>query len=152
MPTDVAQAVLAVGLDDLSATAARAKALAAVKDSPDFAPLAAGMKRVMNILKKEADQVPDSAPQAEVMTEDAERGLFSAFQALEGEAKELFAAGDYAGFLRRLSELKGPIDAFFDNVMVMDKDEAVRRNRLALLSAVAGMFSGLAEFTYLQLA
>ncbi len=152
VPTDVAQAVLAVGLDDLSATAARAKALAAVKDSPDFAPLAAGMKRVMNILKKEADQVPDSAPQADVMTEDAERGLFGAFQALEGEAKELFAKGDYASFLKKLSELKGPIDAFFDNVMVMDKDEAVRRNRLAILSAVAGMFSGLAEFTYLQLA
>lgn len=150
-PTDVAQAVLAAGLDDPGAAMARAKALAAVKDSPDFAPLAAGMKRVMNILKKEAAQVPSHAPDPALMTIEAERQLRQAVLAVADEAQALFASGDYAQFLRRLSELKGPIDAFFDGVLVMDNDQAVRQNRLALLESVARLFRGLAEFTYLQL-
>ncbi|MCF8031606.1 MAG: glycine--tRNA ligase subunit beta [Desulfarculaceae bacterium] len=150
-PTDVAQAVLAAGLDDLNATAARAKALAAVKDSPEFVSLAAGLKRVMNILKKEADQVPSAAPDEAIMVQDEEKALYSAFQGLEAEAGQLFAAGDYAGFLARVSALKDPIDRFFDAVMVMDKDEKVRKNRLALLNLMATLFGRFARFEHLQL-
>ncbi|MCB2226470.1 MAG: glycine--tRNA ligase subunit beta [Desulfarculaceae bacterium] len=151
VPTDVAQAVLAAGLDDLTATAARAKALAEVKDSPEFASLAAGLKRVMNILKKEAAQVTEAAPDEAIMVEDAEKALYRAFGELEAEAGELFAAGDYAGFLARVSDLKDPIDSFFDKVMVMDKDEAVRQNRLALLNLMATLFARFARFEHLQL-
>ncbi|MCB2188506.1 MAG: glycine--tRNA ligase subunit beta [Deltaproteobacteria bacterium] len=151
VPTDVAQAVLAVGLDDLTATRDRALALAEVKDSPEFAPLAVGLKRVMNILKKEAHQVPDRRPADADLREAEEKELFQAFLALESEAEARFAAGDYRGFLSGLSALKGPIDAFFDKVLVMDPDPAVRANRLALLNQIAGLFGRLAEFTYLQL-
>jgi len=151
VPTDVAQAVLAAGFDDLKAVEYRALALAAVKDSPDFAPLAVGMKRVMNILRKEADQVPENPPQEALMTEPAERGLYASFKALEAEAQSRFAQGDYQGFLQGLSALKGPIDAFFDQVLVMEKDEALRKNRLALLNHIANLFRPLAEFTHLQL-
>ncbi|MEW5913190.1 MAG: glycine--tRNA ligase subunit beta [Thermodesulfobacteriota bacterium] len=170
VPTDVAQAVLEVnyqtaskaflnpekcelpaGLDDLTATVARAKALAAVKDTPEFAPLAIGLKRVMNILKKEAAQVPAAPPEPGLMSEPAEQALHQAFAGLAQEASELFERGDFQGFLARVSALKDPIDRFFDDVMVMVEDEAVRRNRLALLNQMAQLFGGFARFEHLQL-
>ncbi len=152
VPTDVADAVLAAGLDDLTAAKARALALAQVKETEDFKPLAVGMKRVMNILRKEAGQVPAEPADLAVMTEEAERGLYKAFQALAEEARARFAEGEYLAFLQALSALKGPIDKFFDDVLVMDPDEKVRANRLAMLNEIAGMFRQVAEFTHLQLA
>ncbi len=151
VPTDVAQAVLAAGLDDLSATAERAEALAAVKDTKEFAPLAIGLKRVLNILKKEADQVPAEAPAAALMSEPAEEALHQAISGLSAEAAELFSEGDFAAFLAKVSALKEPIDTFFDDVMVMVEDEAVRKNRLALLNQLADLFGGFARFEHLQL-
>ena len=152
VPTDVARAVLAAGLDDLAATRARALALAAVKDSPEFLPLAVGMKRVMNILRKEAGQVPQADPDQALMQEEAEKALYTAFLELEQDASRRFAEGDFAGFLQGVAALKEPIDRFFDDVMVMVEDEALRRNRLALLKRIAGLFERLAQFTHLQLA
>ena len=75
----------------------------------------------------------------------------SPFKALEAEAQSRFAQGDFKGFLQGVSALKGPIDEFFDQVLVMDKDEAIRKNRLALLHHIAKLFAQLAEFTHLQL-
>lgn len=152
VPTDVAEAVLAAGLDDLTAAKARALALAQVKETEDFKPLAIGMKRVMNILRKEADQVPADPADLAVMTEEAEKALYQAFQALAEEASARFVQGEYLAFLQGLSALKGPIDKFFDDVLVMDPNEKVRANRLAMLNEIAGMFRQVAEFTHLQLA
>jgi glycyl-tRNA synthetase beta chain len=152
VPTDVADAVLAVGLDDLGAARARALALAEMKTLPDFAALAAGLKRVMNILHKEAAQVPSGPPDPALFQTDAERGLYQGLSDLEAQARERFAQGQYLDFLQGLSALKGPIDKFFDDVMVMVEDQALRHNRLALLNQVSGLFSPLAEFTKLQLA
>ncbi|MCF8042608.1 MAG: glycine--tRNA ligase subunit beta [Desulfarculaceae bacterium] len=151
VPTDVSQAVLAVGLDDLKDTAARAKALAQAKNTAEFATLAVGLKRVMNILKKEAAQVPQDAPTEAAMSEETEKALYRAFTELEAEAAQLFAAGDYQGFLARVSALKDPIDKFFDDVMVMVEDETTRRNRLALLNLMGRLFNRFARFEYLQL-
>ena len=105
----------------------------------------------MNILRKEADQVPDGEPDPALMNEKAEKELYAAFQSLENEASGLFGQGDFTGFLKSVAALKTPIDAFFDAVMVMDKDEAVRRNRLALLNRIASLFGQMAQFTLLQL-
>jgi glycyl-tRNA synthetase beta chain len=151
VPTDVAQAVLAAGLDDLAAVKGRALALAQVKETPEFKPLAIGMKRVMNILRKEAHQVPDSAPDPALMTEPQEKALYESFGALQAQAQDRFAQGDYLGFLQGVSALKGPIDDFFDHVLVMEKEEALRNNRLALLKHIAALFAQLAQFTHLQL-
>ena len=152
VPTDVAQAALAVGLDDLVDLFARARALARVKESERFRPLAIGLKRCMNILRKEADQVPQAPADPEAMVEEAERELYRAFKDLEAEAARRIAAGDYLGFLEGISELKGPVDRFFDEVLVMHPDERLRRNRLALLREIADLFRRVAEFTHLQLA
>jgi len=170
VPTDVAQAVVQVSreqasraflnpegqnlperMDDLAHIQAKALALAQVKETAEFKPLAVGMKRVMNILRKEADQVSAGTPSPERMTEDAERALYEAYQELEASSLERLAAGDYLALLKGLSALKGPIDEFFDQVLVMDKDEQVRHNRLALLNEIAGVFRQVAEFTHLQL-
>lgn len=170
VPTDVTAAVLAVSteeaqraflnpgmqqlpehLDDLVHIRAKALALAEVKDSEEFLPLAIGMKRVMNILRKEAGQVPAEAAAEGLMGEGAEKELYAAHQGLGAEAGELLASGDYLAYLKRLSALKGPIDKFFDDVLVMDPDQAVRRNRLAMLNEIAARFRQVAEFTVLQL-
>jgi len=81
----------------------------------------------------------------------AERELWEAFAALRAEAAQRFAAGQYLEFLQGLSALKAPIDQFFDDVMVMAEDSAVRANRLALLNQIASEFGKLAEFGKLQL-
>lgn len=151
VPGDVAEAVLAKGLDDLTATWAKALALAEMKQSADFAVLAAGLKRVVNILRKEAEQLPETPPSPELFSLDAERELWGAFGALRAEAAARFAAGEYLAFLQGLSALKAPIDKFFDDVMVMVDDVAVRKNRLALLNQIASEFRKLAEFGKLQL-
>jgi glycyl-tRNA synthetase beta chain len=149
--TDVAQAVLAVGLDDLTATRKRALALAAVKESPDFKPLAVGLKRVMNILRKESASVPQTPPDPALLTPGEELQLYEAYEALKTQARERFASGDYEGFLRDVGALKEPVDKFFDNILVNDPDEAVRKNRFALLNQIASLFGEFAEFTHLQL-
>jgi glycyl-tRNA synthetase beta chain len=170
VPTDVAQAVVQVSrdhaskaflnpeshtlpdkMDSLVHIRAKALALAQVKETAEFKPLAVGMKRVMNILRKEAGQVPSGPPSPERMTEEAERALYGAYQELEASSLERLAAGDYLGLLQGLSALKQPIDRFFDDVLVMDPDEKVRANRLALLKEIAAMFRQVAEFTHLQL-
>jgi glycyl-tRNA synthetase beta chain len=150
-PGDVAEAVLAAGFDDLTQAQARAKALAEMKQSPDFAVLAAGLKRVFNILRKESAQVPTGEPSLDLMELAAERQLWEGFTALRAEAAQRFAAGQYLDFLQGLSALKAPIDQFFDEVMVMAEDPTVRANRLALLNQIAAEFGKLAEFGRLQL-
>ena len=95
--------------------------------------------------------MPDNPPQESLMSEAAERGLYEAFKSLEAEAQSRFAQGDFKGFLQGVSALKVPIDEFFDQVLVMDKNEDVKKNRLALLKHIADIFGQLAEFTYLQL-
>jgi len=62
----------------------------------------------------------------------------------------LFAKSDYAGALETMAQLKGVIDGFFDSVLVMDKDESVRRNRLALLTRIQALFSRIADFRKIQ--
>ncbi|MFH1058343.1 MAG: glycine--tRNA ligase subunit beta, partial [Pseudomonadota bacterium] len=82
---------------------------------------------------------------------DAERELWEAFSALRAEAAARFASGASLACLQGLSALKTPIDRFFDDVMVMVNDAAVRKNRLALLNQIASEFGKLAEFSKLQL-
>ena len=152
VPTDVAQAVLAAGMDDLLDVKARALALAAVKESADFKPLAVGLKRVMNILRKEAAQVPDTEPREDLLKEPQEDELYRAFGALTADLHKSVQGGDYQAFLKSVVALKEPVDSFFDNVLVLDKDQDVRRNRLALLRQISEVFDNFAEFTHLQLA
>ncbi|CAK0780204.1 Glycine--tRNA ligase beta subunit [Gammaproteobacteria bacterium] len=84
-----------------------------------------------------------------LLTEAAEQVLATQFQSLAQEVAPLWQARDYQGALTRLAGLKGAVDTFFDEVMVMADDQAVRRNRLALLKGIADLFLRVADISLL---
>lgn len=143
---DAVDAALAVGMDDLVDAVARARALAAFKARPDFESLATAFKRVVNIIKE-----PETKPvEPDLLSGGAEKELFAALQETEGLVAGCIDRSDYDGALEAMSKLKAPIDAFFESVLVMDKDEAVRRNRLALLTRVRDLFAKVGDFRKIQ--
>lgn len=145
---DSIDASLAVGIDDLVETAARTKALARFTGRPDFDSLATAFKRVANIIK-EPETVPVSA---NLFRHEAEQGVFDALGVAQSRVGACLERSDYAGALEAMAQLKGPIDGFFDSVLVMDQDESVRRNRLALLTQIRDLFSKIADFRRIQTA
>lgn len=145
---DAVDAALAVGMDDLVDAVARARALAAFKARPDFESLATAFKRVVNIIKE-----PETAPvEPDLLSGGAEKELFAALQETEKLVSGCIDRSDYDGALEAMSKLKAPIDAFFDSVLVMDKDDVVRRNRLALLTRVHDLFAKVGDFRKIQTA
>ncbi len=145
---DVVDASLAVGIDDLVNVSIRTKALADFKERPDFDSLATAFKRVVNIIKE-----PETTPvNPELLQSAAEQALFAAVRDTEGVVEGSLAASDYAEALEAMAQLKGFIDSFFDSVLVMDKDEDIRRNRLALLTRIHNLFTGVADFKKIQTA
>ena len=143
---DVVDASLAVGIDDLVGAVARTQAVAAFKARPDFETLAAAFKRVVNIIKE-----PETAAvQPDLLAGAAEQALFMNLSDTEGLVGRCLARGDHDGALEAMAGLKGFIDAFFDSVLVMDKDDAVRRNRLALLTRIHDLFTKVADFRKIQ--
>ena len=142
-PQDVVDAVLAAAFDDVVDAVARVRALAELKGREDFEPLAVAFKRVVNIIKGGVVTPVDPA----LFEADCETALQQALDQAAGQVAEQVAAGDYPGALRTIAGLRAPVDAFFDGVMVMAKDEKVKQNRLALLTGVARLFEGIADFS-----
>ncbi len=141
-PQDVVDAVLSASFDEPVDAQERVQALAELKGREDFEPLAVAFKRVVNIIKEGVEQPVDAA----LFEEGCEGELHLALQKVQAEVDKLVAAGDYAAALKTIAALRVPVDNFFEGVMVMAKDEAVRTNRLALLSGVARLFTGIADF------
>lgn len=127
----------------------RVKAVAHFATLPDAVPLAAGNKRVANILAKETI-VEGMLVNATLFTEPAEKALGDAVAALEKELAPLFANHDYTAALTRLAALRPQVDAFFEQVMVMAEDAGVRANRLALLAKLRSLFLQVADISLLQ--
>jgi len=117
----------------------RAKAVAAFAELPEAAALAAANKRIGNLLRKAEGVIPEHWAQ-EHLSEPAEQALALAVQQARLETEPLFADGDYVGALKRLAALRGPVDAFFDQVLVMAEDLTVRQNRLAVLRQLNALF------------
>lgn len=127
----------------------RVKAVAHFATLPDAVPLAAGNKRVSNILAKET--IAEGAlVNAALLTEPAEIALGAAVAELEKELAPLFAKHDYSAALTRLAALRPQVDAFFDQVMVMADDATVKANRIALLAKLRGLFLQVADISLLQ--
>jgi glycyl-tRNA synthetase beta chain len=146
LPQDCVEAALAAGANDVPDARRRAQAVANLRARADFEPLAATFKRVANILKGEAAA---NEPDPEVFVEDDERKLWQSFGEIEGRVRNHLETGDYQSALQVLVELKAPVDRFFDSVLVMDKDEKVRENRLALLGRINATFTRIADFRQL---
>ncbi|WP_062361532.1 glycine--tRNA ligase subunit beta [Vreelandella aquamarina] len=128
--------------------ARRLRAVKAFAQREEAAALAAANKRVSNILSK---QEHDGSTQVEAsfLQEAAEKALFEAVTASQQQVAPLFAKGDYQQALDALATLREPVDAFFDQVMVMADDDAIRRNRLALLASLQALFLEVADISQL---
>lgn len=142
-PTDAVDAAVAAGCDDLVDTTARTGALAAFKGRDDFEPLAVAFKRVGNIVKEGTD----TTVQTGLFQDLAEGELHAAFLEVQDRVTAAIAGRDYVVALAEIATLRGPVDQFFDKVMVMAEDEQVRTNRLALLTSIARLFGGIADFS-----
>jgi glycyl-tRNA synthetase beta chain len=148
--TEMFDAVLANRPASLLDFDARLRALAAFTATPAGASLAAANKRIANILRKSrAAAADEAAVQAALLREPAERALQQALDALRASVASSLHARHYTEALDRLAELRGPVDTFFDRVLVNDPDEALRDNRLALLSQVRTAFAGIADLSRL---
>jgi glycyl-tRNA synthetase beta chain len=151
---DVVKAVLAVCTDDLRDTVARAEALTAVRGGEDFAAVSAAFKRMQNILTQAAEKGMTLSHVLDVamLKPGAELELADKAADLKPRVRELRAAREYRRALEAIATLRPQVDAFFDAVMVMDPDETVRANRLALLARVLGDFGGIADFAEIVVA
>ncbi len=127
---------------------ARLNALTSFLSLPDAVSLAAANKRIANILRKAEEAVPPRVDPA-LLQHTAERALASAIEALREDVEALLADRRYEAALRKLATLRPQVDAFFDGVMVMAENPAVRANRLALLAALERLFVETADLSRL---
>jgi glycyl-tRNA synthetase beta chain len=127
----------------------RIKAVTAFRTMSEAESLAAANKRVGNILKK-SDIAETSEINQDLFAEGAEKALYKKIGDLSSVVNTMFNEGDYENGLRELSALRKPVDAFFDDVMVMDENIAIRNNRLALLGQMRDLFLRAADLSRLQ--
>ena len=116
---------------------------------PEAAALAAANKRISNILRQ-AGATPKAEVDAALLKLPEETALHGRISELKREVEALAAAGDYSAALKKLAALRAPVDAFFDKVMVMDPDAAVKTNRLALLASLSALFLQSADLALIQ--
>jgi glycyl-tRNA synthetase beta chain len=127
----------------------RMRAVRAFRDLPEADSLSAANKRIRNILRKADTAIPASY-RKDLLQAPAEQALAAALEALDTQTRPLFKQRDYTRALCQLAALQAPVDAFFDSVMVMADDDALRDNRLALLQALSDLFLQVADISLLQ--
>lgn len=127
----------------------RVKAVDAFRKLPEAEALAAANKRVSNILTKQGDASIGEHVDNALLQDKTEIALSEQVSAQADKVVPLFDSGDYATALSSLASLREPIDAFFDEVMVMADDEAVRNNRLSLLNRLRNLFLRVADISVL---
>ncbi|MDC9590553.1 glycine--tRNA ligase subunit beta [Xenorhabdus sp. XENO-10] len=146
---DTIQAVLARRPTQPADFDARMKAVTHFRTLDEAVSLAAANKRVSNILAKSEEQLNDTVL-ASVLKAAEEIQLATHLVVLKEKLAPLFAEGNYQDALVELASLREVVDAFFDNVMVMDEDSQVRVNRLTLLSELRDLFLRVADISLLQ--
>ena len=147
---DVVDAVLAKGVTHPLDAMARMRAISEFRKMPAAVSLSAAVKRIGNILKKQG--VDSELPvTASVLQEVDEKALHEAMLQVAPGVRKQLSIRHYTEAMSSMSSLKEPVDAFFDNVMVMVDDEAVRNNRLGLLQQVHALCSDVADISQLQI-
>jgi glycyl-tRNA synthetase beta chain len=149
---DIVHAVLAVGYDDVRDAIARADALTSVRGSADFVAISAAFKRIKNILRQAEEKEDGKEDQVTVvdsklLVDPAEVALFSEMEKLIPVVESLRAEKKYQEALEQIATLRPHVDLFFDKVMVMATDAALRRNRIQLLDTIFNGFSSIADFS-----
>ncbi len=146
---DTVAAVLGVPAESIPAVWSRARALQQLKSKPDFEPIAVSFKRVVNIIRRAEDFAAGAVDEG-LFAHASEAALLAAFRTVHSQVQEDLRQGLHDQALARVATLRAPVDAFFDDVMVMAEDLNVRRNRLSLLAQVAGLFDTFADFSKLS--
>ncbi len=132
---DAVQAATSVGFDDVNDCTLRVEALSEIKKDMAFSVLAASYKRIRNIIKENVSTDVD----VKLFKNAEEEELYHCLTEVEGQFTPLLEKKAYLDALKQLLVVKDPIDRFFDKVMVMDKDVAIRQNRLNLLTRVGAL-------------
>jgi len=127
---------------------ARLKALSTFLELPEAGSLTAANKRIANILRK-ANATPPAQVDVRQLREAAEVRLFDSMRGLRDSVAAATAQREYTGALGRLAQLRPAVDAFFDQVLVMDENLQLRANRLSLLAQLQGLFAGVADLSRL---
>jgi len=127
----------------------RVRAVEAFRQLPEAQALASANKRVSNILTKQGEGNLNAEVDTGLLQDEAEKTLAEQVSTQSRTVAPLFEQGDYASALRSLASLRTPVDHFFDEVMVMAEDEAVRNNRLALLNQLRNLFLRVADISLL---
>jgi glycyl-tRNA synthetase beta chain len=140
---DIVDAALSMGMDDVYVTYLKAKAISKQLASKDMTKAIQALVRVGNLAKKaEAIEIKEN-----LFNTAEEINLYKAYVSAASAVDSLIEGQDYHGAIDAMMDLTAPIDAFFDKVMVMDKDEAVKNNRLALLKSITVMVNKVADFS-----
>jgi glycyl-tRNA synthetase beta chain len=147
---DVFEAVLATKPTKPVDFMQRLAAVAGFRQLEQAEALAAANKRIGNILRKNASAESSLSINDDLLTEDSEQALANKVASVKTDIAPLLAKADYAGVLTQLAEMRDTVDAFFDQVMVMADDVAVRQNRLALLNQTRALFLEVADISLLQ--
>lgn len=143
---DVIEAVISTSFDELLDVQHRIEALKVAKEWKDFESVVIGFKRAMNILKgtpykKEIDP--------SLISEPVEQNLYQSFLKAKERIGLHLNQRNYEAAILEMTQMKRPIDEFFDQVMVMVEDEAIRNNRLAILDGIGNLFLSIADFSKL---
>jgi len=142
-PHDAIDCVLSTGLDSIVDIRAKVSAFSDLKKQPYFEPLAIAFRRVVSILTEEAAGEVDPG----LLNESAEKKLFEAYLKVRDPVLRNIQNKEFDQALEKIAEIKPAVDGFFDEVMVMVEDVALRDNRLHLLHQISGLFSGIADFS-----
>lgn len=148
IPTEVFQSVATLGLNSPLEIHLRVLAVNEFSNLPQAQALAAANKRVFNILSKQ-NLIADPKLDLELLREDAEVNLAKAIDQKINTVDPLLASRKYTEALKMLADLQQPVDAFFEDVMVMCEDQALQKNRVALLWKLRGLFMRVADISYL---
>jgi glycyl-tRNA synthetase beta chain len=146
---DVVNAVLAVDSDDVVDAGARAEAVSKVRGSVDFESISIALKRMKNILRQAHENKRSIASSLDhaALQEEAEKELALRISPAVAVVEQLRANRNYEAALLEIAKLRPAVDKFFDKVMVMVEDDALRANRLALLQTLVREFSTIADFS-----
>jgi glycyl-tRNA synthetase beta chain len=143
---DVVNSVISVNFDDIYETFLRVEAVSGIKKDKDFMDIIVPFKRVANITKDWETKVVDRS----LLVEGEEKELYQKFTEIKEKFENFKKSENYTEALKTFTLLKEPVNKFFDSVLVMDKDEKIKTNRLNMLKDIYTVFNSIADLTLLQ--
>lgn len=149
-PADEIKAVEEGGVDDMPRAFKRLAAVHALRSNAEFVQLSAAFKRAANILKQAGNGSADKEIDGALISQDGESSLYQEMARIESSIRAQVGSDDFENALRELVTLKPFVDRFFDTVRVMDAEEKVKANRIALLGRLVRLFKSVADISRIQ--